>query len=611
MPINIYDQVLNLATSLVASAPSPAISGTSLQVTAGEGAYFPSLTSFDVTVHPADQWPSHSNAEIMRVTRVGDTFTLTRAQGGTSAKPIAVGWRISQTVNAESHTDIQRHNWIDVTDPIYGAKGDAINDDSNALDAAWAAVKALPAFGGVLYIPDGFYKVTREIDWTDGIGITVIGSLGSQIFAPAGASFGATNGIIKFTGTRYSCIFGLRISGQVTGANRPGAGLILGRTAEDGSYNHYYNLWIEGEFGVAGCYDAGSEVIDFYHCAFGNNLDTGYTYYTTSNDSVIGLANSGSSLSNTAKQFNGCRFVHDYAGANTVHSIGMASLCVEYYFINCFFTIVNTGIGRFIHLLDSVGADASSSLKRLVIIGNRAEQNNSTSVDTRFIYNNKNLGAIEIRILNFGWTPATAAYFIEDLRGISDSEFDWRPVGSQKLVNITSPAQFRQNRITGRLNLSVNVNAGGGATENIFNMMDTGFPLQGAGQLGDSVGRQDNIILCAGAADAYASIPVIRQRMGVFTNGDTTPSVQGLSLWETANSGATSISELDDGETGQRVTILVKDANTTFVHTVANTVDTLKLAGSVNWAAPNGSNITFQRDERATNIWREVARTIP
>lgn len=160
-PLTLFDQHLNLATSLVASAPSPAISGTSLQVTAGEGAYFPSLTNFDVTIHPADQWPSHANAEIVRVSRSGDTFTITRAQGGSSAKLIAVGWRISQTVNVKSFTDIERHNWIDVTDPQYGAKGDAVTDDTAAIQAA---INAMPSSGGTIWLPGGrstVYSITQ------------------------------------------------------------------------------------------------------------------------------------------------------------------------------------------------------------------------------------------------------------------------------------------------------------------------------------------------------------------------------------------------------------------------------------------------------------------
>jgi hypothetical protein len=86
------------ATSLVATAPSPATSGTSLVVTAGEGVRFPAVP-FYTTAHPADQVPTLDNAEKVQVTGVStDTFTIVRAQGDTTAKSIAIGWRISNSI---------------------------------------------------------------------------------------------------------------------------------------------------------------------------------------------------------------------------------------------------------------------------------------------------------------------------------------------------------------------------------------------------------------------------------------------------------------------------------------------------------------------------------
>jgi hypothetical protein len=94
------DQLRNFAASLVATAPSPATSGTSLVVTAGQGSYFPA-TPFDATIWPSGVQPTNTNAEIVRVTNVStDTFTITRAQYGTTAQSIAVGYQIAQTVDA-------------------------------------------------------------------------------------------------------------------------------------------------------------------------------------------------------------------------------------------------------------------------------------------------------------------------------------------------------------------------------------------------------------------------------------------------------------------------------------------------------------------------------
>ena len=94
------DALKNFAYSLVATAPSPATSGTSLVVTAGQGSYFPA-TPFDATIWPSGSQPTNTNAEIVRVTNVStDTFTITRAQYGTTAQSITAGYQIAQTVDA-------------------------------------------------------------------------------------------------------------------------------------------------------------------------------------------------------------------------------------------------------------------------------------------------------------------------------------------------------------------------------------------------------------------------------------------------------------------------------------------------------------------------------
>lgn len=99
------DAVKNFAYSTVASAPSPALSGIHLNVQTGDGTKFPAGT-FDATAWPVGQLPTLANSEIMRCTVAGDTFTLTRAQYGTTAQPIAIGYQIAQTVTANLIAEI-------------------------------------------------------------------------------------------------------------------------------------------------------------------------------------------------------------------------------------------------------------------------------------------------------------------------------------------------------------------------------------------------------------------------------------------------------------------------------------------------------------------------
>lgn len=97
----------NLAVSTVATAPSPATSGTSLVVAAGEGGRFPT-PPFNATVWPAGVLPDPLNAEIVRVTGVStDTLTITRAQESTSARSVLVGDLIAATITAKTLTDIE------------------------------------------------------------------------------------------------------------------------------------------------------------------------------------------------------------------------------------------------------------------------------------------------------------------------------------------------------------------------------------------------------------------------------------------------------------------------------------------------------------------------
>lgn len=100
------DQLRNFAYSNVATPPSPATSGTSLVVTAGQGALFPTAP-FDATIWPSGVQPLSTNAEIVRVTAVStDTFTITRAQYGTTAQSITAGYQIAQTIDANLLTEI-------------------------------------------------------------------------------------------------------------------------------------------------------------------------------------------------------------------------------------------------------------------------------------------------------------------------------------------------------------------------------------------------------------------------------------------------------------------------------------------------------------------------
>jgi hypothetical protein len=104
----------NAAISAVATAPSPAISGTSLVVTGGEGARFPT-PPFNATIWPTGTQPSYGagtavggNFEIVRVTAIStDTLTIVRVQEGSGGRSVVIGDQIAATITAKTLTDAE------------------------------------------------------------------------------------------------------------------------------------------------------------------------------------------------------------------------------------------------------------------------------------------------------------------------------------------------------------------------------------------------------------------------------------------------------------------------------------------------------------------------
>jgi hypothetical protein len=100
-----FDNHANLASASVATAPTPAASGTTLVIDDATG--WPTAP-FPATIYPSGSVPTRSNAEIVYVTgRTGTTLTITRAQEGTSARTILVGDAIAVTLTVKTITDIE------------------------------------------------------------------------------------------------------------------------------------------------------------------------------------------------------------------------------------------------------------------------------------------------------------------------------------------------------------------------------------------------------------------------------------------------------------------------------------------------------------------------
>lgn len=131
-----FDAHTNFATSTVASPPVPADTGLSLSINPGEGARFTGIPPYNCTVTDG------VSSEIVRVTaRASDTFTILRAQEGSSAINIKGGMNFKNTITKKIITDLETgFNQITqaVSVPKQGAVHPGFGVNYRNLQANWA-----------------------------------------------------------------------------------------------------------------------------------------------------------------------------------------------------------------------------------------------------------------------------------------------------------------------------------------------------------------------------------------------------------------------------------------------------------------------------------------
>jgi len=85
-------------------------------------------------------------------------------------------------------------------------------------------------------------------------------------------------------------------------------------------------------------------------------------------------------------------------------------------------------------------------------------------------------------------------------------------------------------------------------------------------EFGDGSSATDVSLSRSGTKTLQISGKIVPSSIPTFADGDTTPSVADSDTFKTNNSAATSITTFDDGKTGQKITIIFGDSNTTIVH---------------------------------------------
>ena len=194
------------------------------------------------------------------------------AQAGTPpSSSVSAAYDAAARTPAERAADV-----VNVKD--FGAKGDGVTDDTAALNGAMAYVRThrtvgngQPGITGQAYtaeviIPEGRYKVTSSLNWTNLVSLTV------EIDCQGCIIDGQTNGtpVIDALGSRWLRVNGLTIWGSDTAV--PSIGLQIGRTTGMSADDHHFkDLTLSGSFSFAALYDFAAETTTFDHLLVWNH----------------------------------------------------------------------------------------------------------------------------------------------------------------------------------------------------------------------------------------------------------------------------------------------------------------------------------------------------
>lgn len=188
------------AAGIVSVPPSPATSGTSITLQAGEGAFMPPVP-FNATLAPTGVLTNLASSEKVLVTARpgnGDTFTIVRAQGETTAKSVAQGWIFANTLFTEdmsgggivvqdeppSDTDMLWYDTNDNSAPVSNGAADTVDGFHASSTPTPNTIPVLDSNGKLPESTNGTVHSTSEVDtgkkWTDGRAIyrrTFIGTI--------------------------------------------------------------------------------------------------------------------------------------------------------------------------------------------------------------------------------------------------------------------------------------------------------------------------------------------------------------------------------------------------------------------------------------------------
>ncbi len=234
----------------------------------------------------------------------------------------------------------------------YGAVGDGVTDDTTAINAAFAALRASRStavdsnglVSGLSFEP-GTYLITGTINATG------ISAFNCTINGNGAVLQGKCNGlpVLDMLGSRFITLKNLTVYGDTTA--RPTFGIVTGRIANGASVGEmtFDDVNISGYFSVANFYNLAGETCQYRHCRWYNNDNTAGSVVClldAMNDQNITSAFITETIATgTAQSFNeqlfiGCDF-RKAVGGKCVKIIGNTS---RTHFLNCYAVSVNDAV---------------------------------------------------------------------------------------------------------------------------------------------------------------------------------------------------------------------------------------------------------------------------
>lgn len=473
---------------------------------------------------------------------------------------------------------------IEVNNSAYGAKGDGITDDTVALQKATAAL----ADGYSLYfVPGSIYLVSDTIEIANKLFITVQGN--NAIITTKSTSDFTNKPLFSLKGTGYSTIYNLKINSTLQTSKQPVVGLLQARSniTYHGGGNLFISCHIYGYYSATSVYDVGTECYSFINCNLQSNNSSPVMIISNTDDYNLGLYLS----SNVRKHFLNCNF-RQYGGETATNIVLKNGY--EITFDHCYLADAVNGIA-----FDITGVVQNLILKDLRVEG--------SGLNSRLLRNNITTLSY-LKISDVVWT-VSSDYMIESSKSILQSNIDlFGYTAATKYIHMIGTAILANDMITGNIDAGIVLDgdSSGAQLRSSVLRWGAGWPVTGGYSEYDRISSGNENIIFAAEADSHSTIllPSIRTRTGVFTDKDTTPSILGHTLWSVENTGATAITNFDNPEPGQTITLLFNDAVTTLVHGA-----TIKLNGGINIIGTIGSTISLVYDT-SNAYWRETSRSI-